>query len=131
VGVIFKTSVNTVSAGSTRVAPKGEISADMETRNMIQLFIPALKTLYGGPEAVRCSAIVSRGSVFSSSVIEGAGAVRACWVSSSPLRVASFFVSLSVSASFFWEPAEAEEVSELPVILEVPCGISYVVRGIS
>lgn len=74
-GVISNTPVSTVSAGSTSVAPKGEISAEMETRKMIQLFIPALKTLYGGPEAVRCSAIVSRGSVFPTSGGWAAGAV--------------------------------------------------------
>ena len=45
VGVMFNTSVSTVSAGSTSVAPKGEINADMETRKMIQLFIPELNTL--------------------------------------------------------------------------------------
>ena len=45
VGVIFSTSVNTVSAGSTSVAPKGEISAEIETKKIIQLFIPELNTL--------------------------------------------------------------------------------------
>jgi hypothetical protein len=86
VGVISNTPVNTVSAGSTSVAPKGEINADMETRKMIQLFIPGLKTLYGGPDMVRWS---GSGSVVSSSGGKGAGAVRACWVSSSFLTVLS------------------------------------------
>jgi hypothetical protein len=124
---MFKTSVNTVSAGSTSVAPNGEIKADMETRKMIQLFIPAVKTLYGGPEAVRCSC---SGSVFSSSVVvmEGKGAVRVCWLSSDSLMDASFFVFVSVSISlplscpFFWEPKEAEEVSELVILGEVFVG---------
>jgi hypothetical protein len=101
----------------------------METRNMIQLFIPAVKTLYGGPEAVRCSC---SGSVFSSSVMLGASAVLACCFSISSLPDSSFFVSislclavsLSLSCPFFWEPKEAEEVSELLIL-----GVAYGIGG--
>ena len=45
VGVMFNTSVSTVSAGSTSVAPNGEINAEIETKKIIQLFIPELNTL--------------------------------------------------------------------------------------
>ena len=63
VGVISNTSVRTLRAGSTVVAPNGEINADMETRKMIQTFIRELKTEYGGAETVRCSG----GACFSTS----------------------------------------------------------------
>jgi hypothetical protein len=101
VGVISNTSVNTVSAGSTSVAPNGEISADMETRKMIQLFIPGLKTLYGGPDTVRCSAVVSRGSVFSTSVMSGAIAMLACCLSASCSSSATLSLSFPFSFSGF------------------------------
>lgn len=66
VGVISSTSVRTVSAGSTVVAPNGEINADIETRKIIHIFIRELNTEYGGPETCRCS--VSRGPLFSTSI---------------------------------------------------------------
>ena len=100
VGVMFNTSVSTVSAGSTSVAPKGEINAEIETRKIIQLFIPGVKTLYGGPDAVRCSVVVSCGSVFSTSAMSGASAVLACWLStSSSLDLCFSIPFLSVSLS--------------------------------
>jgi hypothetical protein len=45
VGVISNTPVNTVNAGSNIEAPNGEMSAEMETRKLIQLFIRGLNTL--------------------------------------------------------------------------------------
>jgi hypothetical protein len=65
VGVMSSTPVNTLSAGSTVVAPKGEISAEMETRKMIHVFIRELKIEYGGPDT--CRLRVSRGPFFSTS----------------------------------------------------------------
>lgn len=65
VGVISNTPVNTLSAGSTVVAPNGEIKAEMETRKMIHVFIRGLKTEYGGPDTCRWR--VSRGPFFSRS----------------------------------------------------------------
>jgi hypothetical protein len=62
-GVISRTSVSTLSAGNTVVAPNGEIRADIDTRKIIQAFIRELKIEYGGPEAWRCS--VSLGACFS------------------------------------------------------------------
>lgn len=65
VGVISSTPVNTLRAGSTVVAPNGEIKAEMETRKMIHVFIRELKIEYGGPDVCRCR--VSRGPFFSTS----------------------------------------------------------------
>lgn len=65
VGVISNTPVNTLSAGSTVVAPNGEIKAEMETRKMIHVFIRGLKIEYGGPDTCRWR--VSRGPFFSTS----------------------------------------------------------------
>jgi hypothetical protein len=42
-GVISRTSVSTLSAGNTVVAPNGEIRADIDTRKIIQAFIRELK----------------------------------------------------------------------------------------
>jgi hypothetical protein len=65
VGVMSSTSVRTLRAGRTVVAPNGDINADMDTRKMIQVFILELNTEYGGPETCRCN--VSRGPFFSRS----------------------------------------------------------------
>ena len=65
VGVMYSTPVRTLSAGSTVVAPNGEINAEMETRKIIHVFIPELNTEYGGPETCRCN--VSLGSFLSRS----------------------------------------------------------------
>ena len=65
VGVMFNTSVRTFNAGSTVVAPNGEINAEMDTRKMIQIFILLLNTEYGGPDTCRWR--VSRGPLFSRS----------------------------------------------------------------
>jgi hypothetical protein len=53
VGVMSSTSVRTFNAGSTVVAPNGEINAEMDTRKMIQIFMLLLNTEYGGPDTCR------------------------------------------------------------------------------
>jgi hypothetical protein len=86
VGVMSSTPVNTLSAGSTVVAPNGEIRAEMETRKMIHDFIRGLKTEYGGPDTCRWR--VSRGPYFSTST--------------------SADVSLATSASFLSSVADVD-----------------------
>jgi hypothetical protein len=65
VGVISSTPVRTLRAGSTVVAPNGEINAEMDTRKIIHVFIRGLKIEYGGPDTCRCN--VSRVPFFSTS----------------------------------------------------------------
>lgn len=70
VGVMSSTPVNTLSAGSTVVAPNGEINAEMETRKMIHVFVRGLNTEYGGPDTCRWR--VSLGPFFSISTSDDA-----------------------------------------------------------
>jgi hypothetical protein len=44
VGVISSTLDSTLSAGRNIDAPKGDIRAEMDTRKMIHVFMPLLKT---------------------------------------------------------------------------------------
>lgn len=84
VGVMSSTPVRTLSAGSTVVAPNGEINAEIDTRKMIHVFIRELNTEYGGPDTCRCN--ISLGPLFSISI--------------------SWDISLSCSASFFSSDTE-------------------------
>ena len=44
VGVISKTSESTLSAGRNMDAPNGDIRAEIDTKKIIQVFMPLLKT---------------------------------------------------------------------------------------
>ena len=68
VGEISSTSVSTLRAGSTVVAPNGDIKAEIETRNMIHVFIRELNTEYGSSGACFCN--VSRCMFFSISACD-------------------------------------------------------------
>ena len=50
VGVMFKTSDRTFTVGRKRVAPKGDIRAATETKEMIHNRAPRPQIVYGGPE---------------------------------------------------------------------------------
>jgi hypothetical protein len=48
VGVMSSTSVKTLSAGKNVVAPKGDIKAEADTKNIIQIFAYEPQTVYCG-----------------------------------------------------------------------------------
>jgi hypothetical protein len=50
VGVMWRTSDKTFTAGRKVVAPNGDIRAATETKNMIHIFPPGPQMVYGGPE---------------------------------------------------------------------------------
>jgi hypothetical protein len=63
VGVMSSTSVKTFSAGKNVVAPKGDIKADTDTKDIIQIFAHGPQIVYGGPDICLRS---SSGRAFSS-----------------------------------------------------------------
>jgi hypothetical protein len=71
VGVMSRTSVKTFSAGKNVVAPKGDIKADSDTRNIIQIFAPCPQIEYSGPDICLCSssgrALISASTSFEKS----------------------------------------------------------------